>query len=144
MESSATFGDRHKLVTPVSKTRASSLQPSDFEASTSSTTSCRKVNHNYNTLCTNIDNNLRVLGSTTTASSPRFPTAFDVHSSTSSSTTSSASKRTGVPETGLGFGQLSRAKLDSSGPVGFGQHGGFRRQYYASTRWVSRKCQNNC
>ena len=42
LESSATFGDRHKLVTPVSKTRASSLQPSDFEASTSSTTSCRK------------------------------------------------------------------------------------------------------
>ena len=32
-------------MTPVSKTRASSLQPSDFEASTSSTTSCRKVDY---------------------------------------------------------------------------------------------------
>ena len=60
------FGNRYKLVTPVSKTRASSLQPSVLEESTPNTS---------------------------TASSTSSSIAYDVHSPTSSSTTSTTPKK---------------------------------------------------
>ena len=76
----------------------------------------------------------------TTSSSISCRGDNEVATPTSSSTTSAAAKeRTGALDSAGLYRRLSKAKLESSLPVGFGIKGGVRCPHNASTSWVSRK-----